>query len=79
MAQAEVFKAKVKALTAEARISALILGSLPLLMMVLISVVRPEYLTPLFQEELGRIFLVLAGGLYGTGILVMRLMSRVET
>lgn len=74
-----VFKAKVKALTAEARISAMILGSLPVLMMVLISVVRPEYLTPLFQEDLGRIFLVVAGSLYGTGILVMRLMSQVET
>lgn len=74
-----VFKAKVKALTAEARISAMILGSLPVLMMLLISAMRPEYLAPLFQDELGRIFLVLAAGLYGTGILVMRLMSQVET
>ncbi len=74
-----VFKAKVKALTAEARISAMILGSLPVLMMLLISAVRPEYLTPLFQDDLGRVFLVLAGGLYATGILVMRLMSQVES
>ena len=57
----------------------MILGSLPVLMMLLITAMRPEYLSPLFQDELGRIFLVLAAGLYGTGILVMRLMSQVET
>lgn len=74
-----VFKAKVKALTAEARISAIILGSLPLLMMALISFMRPEYLEPLFYEELGRLFLVFGGGLYVTGIVVMRMMSQVDT
>ena len=74
-----VFKAKVKALTAEARISALILGSLPILMLMLISFMRAEYLRPLWEEELGRIFLVLGGGLYLTGIVVMRMMSQVDT
>jgi tight adherence protein B len=74
-----VFKAKVKALTAEARISAIILGSLPILMLMLISFMRAEYLRPLWQEELGRIFLVLGGGLYLTGIVVMRMMSQVDT
>lgn len=74
-----VFKAKVKALTAEARISAMILGSLPVLMLCLIGFMRPEYLAPLWYEDLGRIFLAFGGGLYISGIFVMRMMSQVDT
>jgi tight adherence protein B len=74
-----VFKAKVKALTAEARISAIILGSLPIIMLALIGFMRGEYLAPLWQDPLGHAFLVFGGGLYLIGILVMRLMSQVET
>ena len=74
-----VFRAKVKALTAEARISAIILASLPILMLGLISFMRADYLRPLWEAELGRVFLVFGGGMYVMGVLIMRLMSEVET
>ncbi len=74
-----VFQAKVKALTAEARISAMILGSLPFLMLLLIGFMRPTYLAPLWYEQLGHIFLLIGGGLYMTGLLVMRMMSQLDT
>ncbi len=73
-----VFEAKVRALTAEARFSAIILGGLPFALLGLISFLRPSYLTPLFTDELGH-YLV-AGGLswFTIGVVVMKTISSVE-
>lgn len=73
-----VFEAKVRALTAEARFSAIILGGLPFALLGLIAFLRPSYLTPLFTDQLGH-YLV-AGGLtwFITGVFVMRTVSNVE-
>ncbi len=55
-----VFLGKVQALTAEVRLSARILGLLPFFVAGVILLMRPTYLTPLFETELGNT-MVLAG------------------
>jgi tight adherence protein B len=73
-----VFEAKVRALTAEARISSIILGGLPFALLCLISLTRPEYLQPLIHDPLGQ--KIAAGGAlwFCTGVFVMRTVSKVE-
>jgi tight adherence protein B len=73
-----VFDAKVSALTAEARISAIILGGLPFAILGIISMMRPDYLRPLIEDPLGHY--VTAGALvwFSIGVLVMRAVSDVE-
>ncbi len=72
-------KAKIRALTSEARLSSYILGSLPIGVAMLIAVVRPAYLLPLVQDSLGHVLLGYAVTSYGLGILVMKALSEVET
>lgn len=65
---------KVKALSAEAKASAMILGALPPGVMFMVHSASPEYIAPLFTTRTGNIFIV-AGLLWmGIGVLVMRKM-----
>jgi tight adherence protein B len=73
-----IFRGKVKALTAEARFSAYILGGLPFLVTGAIVTLNPEYLDPLFEDPLGHMFLGMVVCLFCTGIFVMRKVSQVE-
>ncbi len=62
-------RGEIKALTAEGRISAIVLGSLPFAMGLFLWTSNPEYLAPLFQETFGRIAvgmgaLLMAGGIF---------------
>ena len=72
-------KAKIRALTSEARLSSWILGSLPFGVSLLIIAVRPTYLLPLVQDSLGHMLLGYAVTSYAVGILVMKALSEVET
>ena len=69
---------KVKSLSSEAKSSAGIIGSLPFLMTGLLYLVNPEYLTPLFTADLGKI--MIAGGLLwmSAGIFIMKQMINFE-
>jgi tight adherence protein B len=73
-----VFEAKVRALTAEARISAIILGILPFALLALIAFMRPAYLSPLFDDPLGQKIVVGALLWFGCGVFVMKTVSTVE-
>ena len=73
-----IFKGKVRALTAEARTSAVILGALPFFVTGALLVLRPDYLTPLFTDSLGRSMLMVSALLFGSGILIMRSLAQVE-
>lgn len=73
-----VFTAKVKALTAEARISAVILSMIPLFVATTLAVVRRSYLQPLLNDPLGNVFLFMAIGLFVSGIFVMYQLSKVD-
>lgn len=73
-----VFSAKVKAMTSEARFSALIVGSLPAFVAVILFVMKPAYILTLFNETLGLIMLGVVVVMYTTGILLMAAASKVE-
>lgn len=65
---------KVKALSAEAKASAMVLASLPPGVMTMVYGSSPDYIMPLFTTSTGKMF-VLAGALWMmTGVLVMKKM-----
>jgi tight adherence protein B len=69
---------KIRAMTSEARASALIIGSIPVLMAGVISVMSPGFLAPLFNSLTGNIVLALCGAWMVFGMLVMRAMMKVD-
>lgn len=65
---------EVMALTAQGRLSGLILALLPLVLAGFMAIVNPGYLQPLIEEPLGRLALGIAGGLELLGFLIIRRM-----
>jgi len=65
---------KVKALSAEAKASAVVLASLPPVVMFMVYGASPDYIMPLFSTKSGHFFLVLSGCWMMIGVLVMRKM-----
>jgi tight adherence protein B len=65
---------KVKALSAEAKASAGIIGSLPIIVSGLLSMVAPDYIGELFAKEMGNNLLIAGMCLMALGIFVMRQM-----
>ncbi|PXA88221.1 secretion protein F [Caulobacter sp. D4A] len=65
---------KIKALSAEAVASAFIIGCLPPGVMVLITVIAPDYMTTLFTDTRGRLMLLGAAIWMSMGIFIMRRM-----
>jgi tight adherence protein B len=73
-----LFFAKVRAMTSEARFSAMILGGLPLCVAGLITLTNPNYLMPLKDDMLGNILLVYFFCSYTFGAFLMNRISQVE-
>jgi tight adherence protein B len=69
---------KIRALSSEARASALIIGSLPFIVGLAIYVLNREYIEVLFVDDLGRLFLFGALGSMGAGAIVMSRLIRFE-
>lgn len=70
----KLMKEKIKALSSEAVASALIIGSLPPGVVLLICITSPAYMVPMFTDPRGQIMLM-GGALWmATGIFVMRRM-----
>lgn len=67
-------KRKVQALSAEAKASAIIIGSLPILVAVGMSFINPDYMYPLYNTLKGKFLLYGAIGWMGCGILIMKQM-----
>lgn len=67
-------KAKIQAMSSEAKASAGIIGSLPFMVMLLVYLSSPDYITLLFTERLGNILLAIGGFWMSMGIFVMRTM-----
>ncbi len=65
---------KVKALSAEAKASAYIIGSLPLIVMFLVYLTSPDYIMLLFTTQIGNLILLVAGVWASMGVLIMRRM-----
>jgi tight adherence protein B len=67
-------KLKVKALSAEAMASAMVLGSLPPMVILLIQLSTPTYLAPMYETKTGQMLVVFGAFWMGMGILMMRKM-----
>lgn len=70
----KLLKEKVKALSSEAVASAMIIGSLPFIVMMLVYIVRPAYMMILFTTPQGNLILLAAGFMMSIGIFIMRSM-----
>lgn len=71
-------KQKVKAMSSEAKASAGIIGSLPFVVAILVTLSTPSYLLPLVQTPIGMIWLGIAAILIATGIFVMNRMVQFD-
>ena len=67
-------KAKIKAVSQEAKASAGIIGSLPFIITGAMTVLNPEHLNPLWETTSGNLLVLFAFMWMGTGVLVMRKM-----
>ena len=67
-------QAKVRALSAEAKASAAVLGSLPFVVIILVYITTPDYIMLLWTTQIGQLLLVISGIWMSMGMLVMRKM-----
>lgn len=74
----QLFEQRVYAMTAESRISAIILGSMPIFIAAILTLLRPSYLIPLISTDLGQMMLRIGLLMLLMGILVMRRLATVE-
>jgi len=70
----KLLREKVKALAAEAKVSAMIIGALPIIVMVLITIASPDYMSELYTTSTGHRNLAIGAGMMVAGVLVMRKM-----
>lgn len=70
----KILRQKVKALAAEAKMSAGIIAALPPILMILITVASPDYMNELYTTPTGQRNLMIGAGMMVTGTLVMKKM-----
>lgn len=78
MTQRERLRRDIQSLTAEGRVSAMVLGFLPIGIGAAIFVLNPDYITSLFEETIGLIMLVVSVVLMGAGFLWMNKIIDIE-
>lgn len=71
-------RGKIKAVSTEAKASASIIGSLPVIVMLLIYITSPNYIMILFTEPVGKLILGISAAWMTIGILVMKRMINFE-
>jgi tight adherence protein B len=71
-------KQKIKAMSSEAKASAGIIGALPFLVAILVTLTTPAYLLPLIQTPIGNIWLGVAIVMMGTGLFIMNKMIQFD-
>jgi tight adherence protein B len=67
-------KAKIQAMSMEAKASAAIIGALPLIVMTLVYLTSPHYIELLWTEPFGRVMLACSGTWMSIGVFVMKKM-----
>ena len=70
----KMLREKIKALSAEAKASAMIVGALPIVVMVLVTLASPDYMEELYTTSTGHRNLMIGAGMMLTGIVVMKKM-----
>jgi tight adherence protein B len=76
--QRHMMKLKIGALSSEARASAYIIGALPFLVFMILMVMSPDYLRPLFDDARGNKALIGAMVSLGMGAFIMKRMTQLE-
>ncbi|MFO1143319.1 MAG: type II secretion system F family protein [Amaricoccus sp.] len=76
--QRERMKLKIKAISSEAKASALIIGALPFMMLALLMMMSPAYIMKLFIDPRGQMMLMAGLGSIATGAFVMWRMTQFE-
>jgi len=71
-------KGEIRAMTAEGRISAIVLGALPVFLGVFLWVTNPDYLAPLFENTLGLVAVGVGVLLMGAGFIWLRKIINIE-
>lgn len=69
---------EIRTMTAQSRISGIVIGLLPPGLAVVLSVMNPGYMQPLFTEPLGIILLIVATVMTVMGAVILMRMSKVE-
>ena len=72
------FQRKVRTLSAEGRMSAWVLAMVPLVLVVVLMIVSPQYLPVLLKKSIGHTLLYGAGGLFLAGVVWIRNVIRIE-
>ncbi len=72
--QRRLMREKVKAMSSEAKASAMIIGVLPIAVAIMVYFTTPDYIMLLFTTDTGHLFLLIAATLMTTGIMIMRKM-----
>jgi tight adherence protein B len=72
------FYGKLRALTAEGKIGGIVLGSLPILSALAISIMNPGYLRTLFVDPVGQVILAIGISLWLLGIVWLNAMGSVD-
>jgi tight adherence protein B len=67
-------KAKIQAMSMEAKASAAIIGALPVIVMLLVYITSPDYISLLWTHPMGRVMLVCSAFWMSMGVLVMKKM-----
>jgi tight adherence protein B len=71
-------KMQVRALTAEGRVTAVIIGLIPVAFAVMTYIFNPEYIQLLFVHPLGRKLLLVALAMEGLGFYLMRRLASID-
>lgn len=72
------FYGKLRALTIESKLSAIVLGILPFVCLALVALLRPTYLLPLLHDRIGHLLVIGGVALWLVGAISMRRLARVD-
>jgi tight adherence protein B len=72
MRERERIRGEVKTLTSQQRMTGMIIGALPIFLGLLFFAINPDYMSVLFTEMVGKVFILVAVGLEVLGIVTIR-------
>jgi tight adherence protein B len=78
MRERVTFRMQLATLTAEPRMSARVLACLPLAVVLLISVINPNFMQPLFHTEMGHTLIAYAAASVVAGYFVMSRIAHID-
>ncbi len=78
MRERERIRGDIATLTAQQKLTGIVVGGLPVFMFAVFTVMNPGYMSVFFEESIGRIILVVAVGLEVVGYLAMKRIMAIE-